>query len=65
MKDLCKSCEHLRALGKTFVNGELVPYKFCSFKNISLQNLAPHESCDSYSVSELASPEEKYNAINL
>jgi hypothetical protein len=41
------------------------PDKRCSFKNISLHNCNPLSSCNSYSVSELANPEDKYKAINL
>jgi hypothetical protein len=65
MKKLCQSCEHLIALGKTQIDGEMQPYKFCSFKNISLQNIEPATTCFNYEVSEKATPEEKYKAISL
>jgi hypothetical protein len=69
MKDLCKSCEHLNIDGTritiTRKGAIFEPIRRCSFKNISLHNASPLSSCDSYTVSELASPEDKYKAINL
>jgi hypothetical protein len=69
MKDLCKSCEHLNIDGTRITitqEGTIFePYRQCSFKNISLHNCNPLSSCDSYSVSELASPEDKYKALSL
>ena len=78
MKDLCNSCEHLNTDQTRITNKQeyqfdkLIglftvhePDKRCSFKNISLHNCNPLSSCDSYSVSVLASPEDKYKAINL
>jgi hypothetical protein len=78
MKDLCKSCEHLNTDNTRITNKQDYqndkpvglftvhePDKRCSFKNISLHNCNPLSTCDSYSVSVLASPEDKYKAINL
>jgi hypothetical protein len=78
MKELCNSCEHLNTDQTRITNKQDYqddkpvglftvhePDRKCSFKNISLHNCKPITSCDSYSVSELASPEEKYKALSL
>jgi hypothetical protein len=78
MKELCKSCEHLNTDNTRITNkqeyqndkpvGLFTVHEHdrrCSFKNISLHNASPLSGCDSYSVSELASPEDKYKALSI
>lgn len=62
-KSQCDICEHLKTDSSLIAKNVAQPNRFCSFKNISMNNLNPRSNCDSFHVSYFASPEEKYNAI--
>jgi hypothetical protein len=64
MKDICKICNNLE-IDKTIINdGKHEIYKYCVAKNIPLNNLiVTRESCNSFTVADTATPEEKYKAL--
>jgi hypothetical protein len=79
MKDICKICSNLE-VDKTIIcrqhsekntqefTGERKSeiYKYCVAKNIPLNNLVvTMKSCNSFCVSQEATPEQKYESLSM
>jgi len=66
MKDISKICNNLE-VDKTIINdGKHEVYKYCAAKNIPLNNLVvTMKSCNSFVVSQDATPEQKYESLSI